>query len=274
MAARLHHEQVTAAGATPTHWLAILHGIFGSGRNWASVARKLVERRRDWGALLVDLRQHGHSEPGEPPHDVAACSADLHVKLIELGQRAIAVDAIAGHSFGGKVALALRDLAPKRLRQTWLLDATPGARPDAARDPDNSVARVLALLERMPKQWKSRDAFIAAVIADGHEPGVASWLAMNLDGDTFRLRLDLVALRAMVEDYYQRDLWHAVESPALPGDVDVVIAERSHAFSAADRARLASAPPHVHVHRVAAGHWLNVDAPAAMIDLFAARLPA
>jgi hypothetical protein len=33
------------------------------------------------------------------------------------------------------------------------------------------------------------------------------------------------------------------------------------------------APPHVHVHTLTAGHWLHIDAPAPVIELFASRLP-
>jgi pimeloyl-ACP methyl ester carboxylesterase len=62
-----------------------------------------------------------------------------------------------------------------------------------------------------------------------------------------------------------------LEAPG--GDVEVVAAERGSALSAADVGRLAAAPPHVHVHRVAAGHWLHIDAPAAVVELFAAHLP-
>jgi pimeloyl-ACP methyl ester carboxylesterase len=90
-------------------------------------------------------------------------------------------------------------------------------------------------------------------------------------GGTFALRFDFAALRELLADYYARDLWDALEAPG--GEVDVVIAEGSSALSAADRGRLAAAPPHVHVHHIAAGHWLHIEAPAAVVELLAARLP-
>ena len=274
MAAHLYSEPIQAGAQPPARWLAIAHGIFGSGSNWRSVARKLVEKRPDWGVALLDLRQHGRSEGGDPPHDLASCAADVHIKTLELARQKMPVEAIAGHSFGGKVALALRSAAPRGLRQTWILDASPSARPGALADPRNSVGRVLALLERLPKQWKRREDFTNAVIADGHDATLAGWLALNLTRDTFKLQLDLGAIRQMLEDYYARDLWRAVEMGTLPGDLEAVIATRSNAVSEADGARLAAAGSHVHVHRVEGGHWLNVDAPAAMVDLFARRLPA
>ena len=269
MTARLHRDVVARPGAA--RWLVLTHGMLGAGGNLRTIARKLVERRPEWGVVLVDLRGHGASELGEPPYDLQACAADLQVVLDEVG----GVEAIAGHSFGGKVVLALRGLAPVGLRQTWVLDASPGAQPVASRE-SNTVTQVIELLDRLPRVWPRREDFVAAIVAAGHPAPFGQWLAMNLVPDpdgAFALRLDLVAIRALLEDYFERDLWPIVVDPALPGDVELVIAERSTTVTADDRRRLETAPPFVHVHRIVAGHWLHVDAPDAVVDLFARRLP-
>ena len=244
------------------------HGIYGSGMNWRGIARKITDRRPEWGVVLVDLRQHGRSEPGVPPHSIAACADDLRALIDELG----GVSAIAGHSFGGKVALATRPLVAAS--QTWVLDASPSAHPDAMADPDNTVLRVLDVMQRLPKSWPRRDDFVAAVIADGHDPGLAQWLAMNVapdDSGVLRLRLDLAALRAMLADYYATDLWGSLEDER-GGDVEIVVATRASTLSSQDRERLAHAPRHVHVHPIDAGHWLHIEAPGAVVERFAADL--
>jgi esterase len=267
--ARLHHELI---GDKAERWLLMTHGIYGSGGNWRSIARKLQQQRPEWGVVLVDLRQHGRSEPGDPPHTIAACAEDLRAKFDELP----GIEAIAGHSFGGKVVLQTRALAPPTLRQTWMLDASPSARPGAEQDPDNSVTRVLNLMERLPKQWDKRDEFIAAVTAAGESLPLAQWLAMNVvadDSGQLSLRLDLGAVREMLHDYYAQDLWDVACDPALPGELHVVIAERSSTLSEPDRARLAAAPPHVHAHRIDAGHWLHIEAAANVVELLTSGLP-
>src|SRR5512140_1638579 len=104
----LHHQVLTAAEAAPGRWLYVLHGIFGAGRNWASIARRLVRERPDWGAVLVDLREHGRSTGFGGPHTVAAAAGDLR-RLVET--TGLAATGVLGHSFGGKVALRFgRDL--------------------------------------------------------------------------------------------------------------------------------------------------------------------
>jgi esterase len=247
-----------------------MHGILGSGGNWRGIARTLTERRPEWGVMLVDLRGHGRSEHGEPPHTLAACAEDVAALLAELGD----VHAIAGHSFGGKVALATRALLPPGIVQTWMFDSSPGTRPDRARDSTDTVARLIAAMERLPTTWATRDDFVQAIVAEGHPKPLAQWLAMNveLEGGAYTLRLDLAQIRSLIADYLARDMWASALDPEL-GDLELVIATRSDVVNADDRARVAHPPPHIHVDLVDAGHWLHVDAPAVILDLLVTRLP-
>jgi pimeloyl-ACP methyl ester carboxylesterase len=274
--ARLHRERVIGAEKSPSRWFAMTHGIYGSGGNWRSIARKIIERRPEWGAILVDLRGHGRSEQGAPPHTIAACADDLRACLDEeVGEGGVEV--VAGHSFGGKCVLALRKTM--QTQQTWVLDSTPSARPGMWERPDNDVRYVWDAMRELPKSWPKRDDFIAALIARGHSKTLAQWLAMSLHPNAehrVTLALDLDAVKAMLLDYYAIDLWSAVEDDRLPGDVHVVVAERSDTVSGADRARLAAEPPErrVYTHIIeGAGHWLHLDAPAAVIELIATSLP-
>ena len=71
-------------------------------------------------------------------------------------------------------------------------------------------------------------------------------------------------------DYYERDLWLALEAPRVSPAVHVVHAERSARWKPAVLARLAApsggAPTRLHTLRDA-GHWLHVDAPDALRTL-------
>src|SRR5688500_19013260 len=123
---------VTASeGASPGRWFVFLHGILGSGANWRTFARQIVAARPEWGALLVDLRLHGESRDLLPPHTLAAAARDV---ALAVEARGGGVRAVLGHSFGGKVAIALAGelagAANGPLDDLFVVDSTPGARPD------------------------------------------------------------------------------------------------------------------------------------------------
>ncbi len=201
----LAHHLVSAEGREPEAWALVLHGIFGLGANFRSVARKLVERRPEWGMVLVDLRAHGESQGLSPPHDLAAVVRDLDALSAHLGRP---VQGLIGHSFGGKVALAYLEQHPGVMKLACVLDSMPGPRRVTG---DDVVSRVLADLEAIPQPIASREAFHAHMTSRGYAKGIVDWLAMNVrrDGDAYRLRLDLPAIRLMLDDYWARDLWRS-----------------------------------------------------------------
>ncbi|HSM37220.1 MAG TPA: alpha/beta hydrolase [Longimicrobiales bacterium] len=269
-AERLAHERVVADGATPGAWLYVLHGIYGAGRNWGSVARALVERRPDWGAVLVDLRGHGASPPMGPPHTVRAAAADL-AELVRETLPEDADHAVLGHSFGGKVALAYAQRASRAPAQTWLIDSTP-----APREPGGSAWVMLDALEGLPGPFAARAEAVEGLVGRGFAEGVARWMSSNLrrDDDGLRWGIDAAVMRALLEDFFSLDLWPALEEPAS-GPVEVVAATESDVLRPVDLGRIAAIADggDVRLHRVRGGHWLNADNPGAVVDLLAAGLP-
>lgn len=266
----LHHDRITAPGATPEHWLFVLHGIFGAGRNWSSIARRVVRERPDWGAVLVDLREHGESRGFPPPHTLEAAAADLAALREALGIR---TDAILGHSFGGKVALLYARRFPGSVLQLWLADSTPDARP-----PGGAAAEMLEIVRRNPGPFESREAALRALMAEGVEPGVAQWMATNLEpaDGAYRWRLDLEALESLLQDFFRTDLWDVVENPPPGLEIHFLKAERSDVLTEAACQRIEAAgrrTGRVFLHRVDGGHWLNADNPDAVVSLLTRGLP-
>lgn len=265
-----HHALVTAPGAAPSAWMLVLHGILGSGANWRTFARRVVEARPGWGLVLVDLRGHGQSQDPPPPHTLATAAEDL----VRLGARlGLDVRGVMGHSFGGKVALAY--LAQRRVERALVLDSDPGARPEGHRDPTSGG--VISLLSTIPQPIPSREAFLEQAQAHGLSRAVAEWLAMNVRRaeDGLRLRLDLKILRALLDDYFAQDLWPVVEDPGRAGQLRVVLGGRSTSVPEDTQARLrelAAREPRLSVRVLPeAGHWVHVDDPdgllAAVIEL-------
>lgn len=255
----LHHSFVRGtAGAS--HRLLVLHGIYGQGRNWASVANALVQMRPEWEVVLADLREHGRSRGFPPPHDITSAAADVAALARSVGGAA----AILGHSFGGKVALAAT--ANLECEQAWIADSDPGARP-----PDGDAWEMLGILRSLPHEWPARERFAAALLERGLEPAVAGWMATNLeraDGG-YRLALDLDAHESLLRDYFASDLWPRVD--ALGPRAHAIRAMRSRVVTPDVASRFTAA--RAEVHELDAGHWMNADAPGAVAALLAATLP-
>lgn len=263
----LNHDLVQAPDATPSRWMLVLHGIYGAGRNWGSVARRFVEARPDWGAILVDLREHGGSTGFPAPHTVDACADDLLALVSSLDRN---VAAILGHSFGGKVSLryaerAAADPHAPHLEQVWIIDSTPDARA-----PSGSAWRMLQLLRDEPGPFADRAEAVAAVESAGFTRGVAQWMSSNLertDDDRLAWRLDIDVMEALVLDFFDLDAWSAVEHPPAGTVIHFVKGSESSVLDEEATARieavgLATAATHLHV--VEGGHWLNADNPEAL----------
>lgn len=267
------HVALLAPPSPPDRWMVFLHGILGSGNNLRALARKLVEARPGWGAALVDLRLHGQSRDVPGPHSVAAAAADLDaLDALVPGP----IRGVVAHSFGGKVALAWMQRRPG-LELGWILDAMPGPRP-GGRGSEGTLS-VFDALDRVGSRFATREAFVQALVAQRLDEGTARWLGMNLerDGDGVRFVLDLPALRSMLDDYFQRDLWPVVESPPDGRTLHLVIGGRSNVYDAAERGRAEQAARRsdgrVQVHVLPeAGHWVHVDDPDGLFALIRASM--
>jgi pimeloyl-ACP methyl ester carboxylesterase len=226
--------------------------------------RQICEARPELGFLLVDLRGHGASPSMDPPHDLESAAADL-VAL----EQDLDIAGVIGHSLGGKIALAYGQRRPD-LEQIWVLDSQPGAR-DGERSPTMDVLR---LLESLPESYDDRAAFVRAIEQAGQPRALANWLAMSVkrgDDGRFHLVIDRVVARALIEAHFRSDLWEALSRDR--GMTHVVVGDRSFVWQPGDRERLeAAAGEHLAVHRLDAGHWLQVDAPDALRELLIAEL--
>lgn len=264
----LSHDRVTAPGAEPRAWWFFLHGIYGAGRNWASIARRLVRERPSMGVVLVDLRQHGGSQDFAPPHTLESAAADLRALAGSLGVRPAAV---LGHSFGGKVALVYGREHGDALEQIWVVDSTPEARP-----PSGSAWEMLEVVRTLPDRFADRQELVGKLEAEGIATPVAQWMATNLepaDGG-MRWRFDLDAIEALLHDFFETDLWPFVENPPEPLELHFVKAEDSRVLpeAACERVRrIGERTGRVFLHRVEGGHWVNAENPEALIQLVLAH---
>src|SRR3954471_6936655 len=100
--------------------LAILHGLFGSGRNWASMAQRLATHHR---VIAIDLRNHGASLWAETM-DYCEMAEDVRETLQVRGYDRFA---LLGHSMGGKVAMTAALEHGAAVQRLIIVDIAPVA---------------------------------------------------------------------------------------------------------------------------------------------------
>lgn len=250
------------------HALVMLHGIYGRGRNWQGIARALVAARPDYACWLVDLPHHGDSGPGPGAPGVRDCAEAVQGWLASTG---LTPRAVLGHSYGGKVALAMLPSLHAVPLQVWVIDSTPETKPASG-----SAWDMLRLVRRLPARFGSRTEAQEALMAGGVDLGVAQWMATNLvrDGEQLRWGLDLDVMETLLHDFFRTDMWVPVEQRSPLHDLHVLKATRSEAISAGALARLqAAAGAGLTLHIEAGGHWIHAERPDLMVRLLSEGLP-
>jgi esterase len=252
MALRLTATEYGSGAGLP---LAILHGLFGAGRNWATLAAHLAARRR---VLTLDLRNHGASPWA------AAMSYDEMADDVRATLRSFGIEryGLIGHSMGGKVAMgaALRhgaevgrlvvvDIAPARYRPHHL-----------------GYVRAMRALDLFAiRRRADADAALAPAVPDTAE---RAFLLQNLtlDQGRARWRLNLDAIERAMPDL--------VGFPPLPPDATYpgpalfVAGGRSDYLLPAHEPAIRKFFPNAQIARIAdAGHWLHAERPQAFLDL-------
>src|SRR3712207_4515594 len=128
---RLHARTLGEAGPH----VVFVHGLFGQGKNWTTIAKGLADGHR---VMLLDLPNHGHS-PWTDRVDYLDMAELVATELEQLGEPVTLV----GHSMGGKVAMQLALRRPELLRALVVVDVAPVAYPATGGrtdDPDEEAS--------------------------------------------------------------------------------------------------------------------------------------
>lgn len=243
MLATIRHPASLSPDA-PT--LVIAHGLYGSGRNWGVIARRLADRR---DVVAVDMRNHGDS-PRFPTQSYPDMAADLAEVIESLGAPAD----LLGHSMGGKAAMQLALTRPDLIRRLIVADIAPV--PYTHDQSRNARAMASLDLSRITTRAEA-DAALAAQIDD---PALRAFFLQSLDLRSHppRWRLNLDVLQAEMSKIVG---WPGTEGqfdhPALflTGALSLYVRpeHRDTIRALFPKARFAKIPD--------AGHWLHADKP-------------
>lgn len=136
--------------------LIVIHGLFGSARNWKGLSRQFAQH---FQVVTVDLRNHGDSFHA-PEMDYASMSNDV-IQLMD--KLALHSAHILGHSMGGKLAMKLTQLYPERVKKLVVADIAPVPYGHSYTD---IISPVQALDLSLIASRKDADSMLAQSITD------------------------------------------------------------------------------------------------------------
>ena len=233
------------AGRPP---LLIVHGLFGSGRNWRAIARRMARLRR---VTTVDMRNHGDS-PRADSQSYADMADDLAETIGALGGQAD----VLGHSMGGKAAMVLALSRPQLVRRLLVADIAPVA---YAHSQNHLIAAMRGLdLARIGSRSQADEALSASI----DSPQLRAFLLQSLDLEARRWRLNL--------DVLERDMALITGFPEIEGRFDgpslFLSGKDSDYVRAEHRARIKALFANARFAKIpGAGHWLHAERPRAFI---------
>ena len=173
---------VLTGPATELPPLLIVHGLYGSARNWGVIAKRLSDEQQ---VISVDMRNHGES-PQYDTQTYADMAGDLAEVIGANGGRAD----VLGHSMGGKASMILALNHPELVNRLIVADIAPVAYThsqvqfiDAMRNVD------LSLVEKR----SDADTQLAGTVDNA---GIRAFLLQSLDVKARRWRLNLDVLEA------------------------------------------------------------------------------
>ena len=239
--------------------MVFLHGLFGQGKNWTTIAKRLADEHR---VDLVDLPHHGRSSWPERWDFLSA--ADEIAQLWPADEPVTLV----GHSLGGKTAMVLALRHPEKVHRLVVADISPV--------PYSSGSEFAGYMQAMRGLDLSRvehrsDAERLLEVAVPNTT-VRSFLLQNLRRDTgdqgWRWQVNL--------DVLERDLpvlgsWPAEDLAGLApydGKVLWLAGERSDYVKPEYEPAMDRWFPHNRKVTIKdAGHWLHSERPDVFVEV-------
>jgi esterase len=240
--------------------LVILHGLYGSSDNWVTFSKRLEDT---FSVYLPDIRNHGRS-PHDSVHDYESMSDDLFELVHDSNLGKIF---LAGHSMGGKAAVAFALKWPELLSGLLVADVSPFR--DGIRQKQTFIQH-LTILEAVTSVDLSvissrdeADSILAQKIISERERGLILKNLHRKSSGEFEWKLNAASLRSNINEIMagvNPEISHNLPVTGFPviflraGDSDYLptndFIEIQKVFPAAEFVTIQGA-----------GHWIQVDKP-------------
>jgi len=242
-----------------THPVLVLHGLFGSGNNLRSLAKRLVEIIPAFSFHLVDLRNHGES-----PHS-EGMSYDLMIQDVSayIRKYKLAGVSVIGHSMGGRLAMLAALQNHSIFSKMVILDVAPVTYPPF--DKFNSYIDILRGLDlSTTHSRKEADEYLQPLLPQfGLRQFLLTNLTIDIDGN-FAWRVNLDAIKRALPDLRIFGSF----SKAYPGPTLFIGGAESDYITEAYHPVMRKFFPNSNVIMVkGSGHWVHADKPDVVINL-------
>jgi pimeloyl-ACP methyl ester carboxylesterase len=234
--------------------IIILHGLFGSSRNWQSIARILA---KNYQVITLDLRNHGQSEYAdsmtymEMAEDVLDLINELSLENLSL----------IGHSMGGKVAMINALQHPSLIEKLIVLDIAPVSY-------EHRYGKLFQAMQDLPLN-QVKDRIEAGKILNNqvNDAFLSQFLLQNLNRDEngFQCHINLPAILNNIE-YISGfpDIGTVIkyDKPAL-----FLGGKNSHFIQTGYHQTIRGYFPGAVIELIEnAGHMLNIEQPDVLVD--------
>lgn len=234
--------------------VVILHGLFGSGANWRSVAQALATSHR---VLCADLRNHGNS-PWADSMDYLEMAEDVRTLIARLE---LPSPTVVGHSMGGKTAMALALISPASVGRLVVVDIAPVPYADRFTPYVEAMRGINAAATASRTEAQRR---LAERLPD---PATAAFLVQNLisRNDHFDWRLNLAAIGLSVPALSAFP--SVLLGRCFRGPVSLIRGGLSDYVAARDIESFTDLFPDFQAHVIeGAGHWVHAERPQAFLS--------
>ncbi|WP_298839133.1 alpha/beta fold hydrolase [uncultured Roseobacter sp.] len=231
-------------GEGGTRAVVIVHGLYGSGRNWGVIAKRLAADTR---VITVDMRNHGHS-PRTETHTYDDMATDLAELITHLGGPVHVV----GHSMGGKASMMLALTRPDLVDRLIVADIAPVSY-------SHSQIQYIEAMRAVDLSMVTRRSEAESQLAEqGVEPALCSFFTQSLDvpGKTWRLNLDTLAAEM------DKILGFPATDARFDGETLFLSGAASDYVLPDHRPGIRRLFPQSHFAKLrGAGHWLHAEKP-------------
>lgn len=238
--------------------LVLLHGLFGSARNFGAVQREFAQHRR---TIALDLRNHGAS-----PHDADMRYVSMATDVLQTLADLSALPALVlGHSMGGKAAMQMALLQPDSVARLIVADIAPVPNPPHLLP----IAEAMMALALSPNMTRAQaDAALNDAVPDA---AMRAFLLQNLQlGAAPAWRIGLAEI---IADFAEIEAWDAAPNIQYAGPTLFIAGATSNYIKPEHRPIIRALFPNARfVTLKNAGHWLHADNPAGFVAVVEAFL--